>query len=201
MRCLPPFTIAFCFLSLAAAQSAGAQGTGPAGGPAVVIETSLGEIRVALDAGHAPATTANFLRYVDEHFYDDSAFYRTVTPANQPNNAVKIEVIQGGLDTEAGGYPPVPLERTSRTGLHHGDGAISMARDGADTATTEFFICIGDQPQLDFGGARNPDGQGFAAFGRVVSGMEIIRTIQRSPANAEQRLTPPIKILRIRRSN
>jgi len=137
---------------------------------------------------------------VDEHFYDDSSFYRTVTPGNQPDNTVKIAVIQGGLDKEAGGYPPVPLERTSKTGVHHVDGAISMARDGADTATTEFFICVGDQPELDFGGARNRDGQGFAAFGRVVSGMEIVRKIHESPAN-EQRLAPPMKILRIRRSS
>jgi peptidyl-prolyl cis-trans isomerase A (cyclophilin A) len=187
-----------CLAGLAPSTPARAQAAGAAP-PVVVIETALGEIRVALDPAHAPATAANFLRYVDEHFFDDTSFYRTVKPDNQPNNTVKIEVIQGGLDDEAGvGYGPITLERTSVTGLRHFDGVISMARDGPDTASSEFFICIGDQPELDFGGRRNPDGQGFAAFGRVVSGMDVVRKIQQSPAN-EQRLTPEVTILRIRR--
>jgi len=182
------------------APAARAQSAAGAAGPTIIIETSAGEIRVSLDTAHAPATTANFLRYVDQHFYDDTAFYRTVRADNQPDNAVKIDVIQGGLHDEAGaGYAPIPLERTSKTGLRHVDGAISMARDGPDTATSEFFICIGDQPELDFGGRRNPDGQGFAAFGRVTAGMEVVRRIQQSPAR-EQRLDPPITILRIRRA-
>ena len=92
--------------------------------------------------------------------------------------------------------PPIPLERTRDTGLRHVDGAVSMARSGPDTAQDQFVICIGDQPELDFGGKRNPDGQGFAAFGKVVRGMEVVRKIQASPAQGE-RLTPPIKILRI----
>jgi peptidyl-prolyl cis-trans isomerase A (cyclophilin A) len=187
-----------CVLGLLTTRYASAQAAAPAT-PQVVIETSLGEIRVALDPEHAPVTTTNFLRYVDEHFFDDTSFYRTVTPANQPDNPVRIEVIQGGLDDEAGvGYGPILLERTSVTGLRHVDGTISMARGGPDTASSEFFICIGDQPELDFGGRRNPDGQGFAAFGRVVSGMDVVRRIQQSPADG-QRLTPEIKILRIRR--
>ena len=95
-------------------------------------------------------------------------------------------------------FPAIPLERTSVTGLSHVDGALSMARDGPDTARDEFFICIGPQPSLDFGGARNPDGQGFAVFGRVTSGMDIVRRIQMSPAEG-QRLTPPVKILRAKR--
>jgi peptidyl-prolyl cis-trans isomerase A (cyclophilin A) len=170
-------------------------------GPVVVIETSLGEIRVALDPTRAPRTTANFLRYVDEHFYDDTSFYRTVKPDNQPDNPVKIEVVQGGLDDEAGaGYGPIPLERTSVTGLKHLDGTISLARGTPDTASSEFFICIGDQPELDFGGTRNKDGQGFAAFGRVVAGMDVVKKIQQSPATG-QRLAPEIKIVRVRRVN
>jgi peptidyl-prolyl cis-trans isomerase A (cyclophilin A) len=182
------------------APAARAQSAAGAAGPTIIIETSAGEIRVSLDTAHAPATTANFLRYVDQHFYDDTAFYRTVRADNQPDNAVKIDVIPGGLHDEAGaGYAPIPLEPTSKTGLRHVDGAISMARDGPDTATSEFFICIGDQPELDFGGRRNPDGQGFAAFGRVTAGMEVVRRIQQSPAR-EQRLDPPITILRIRRA-
>jgi peptidyl-prolyl cis-trans isomerase A (cyclophilin A) len=185
-------------LSIGLAAHAAAQA---AAGPVVAIETSLGEIRVALDTAHAPATTANFLRYVDEHFFDDTSFYRTVKPDNQPDNPVKIEVIQGGLDDESGAaYSPIPLERTSVTGLKHLDGTISMARGGPDTGSSEFFICIGDQPELDFGGARNKDGQGFAAFGKVVAGMDVVKKIQLSPADG-QRLAPKIAILRVRRVN
>ena len=183
------------------APAARAQSAAGAAGPTIIIETSAGEIRVSLDTAHAPATTANFLRYVDQHFYDDTAFYRTVRADNQPDNAVKIDVIQGGLHDEAGaGYAPIPLEHTSKTGLRHVDGAISMARDGPETATSEFFICIGDQPELDFGGRRNPDGQGFAAFGRVVKGMEVVKKVQKSPADG-QTLKPPVKITSVRRKS
>src|SRR5438874_9792175 len=139
----------------------------------VVIRTEAGDIEVELDAARAPDTVANFLRYVDGKFYDGGRFHRTVTPGNQPGNKVKIEVIQGGINPtkEKEEFPPVKLERTRDTKLAHKDGTISMARDGPDTATSDFFICVGDQPELDFGGRRNPDGQGFAAFGRVVKGM------------------------------
>jgi peptidyl-prolyl cis-trans isomerase A (cyclophilin A) len=103
-------------------------------------------------------------------------------------------VVQAGLDSlRVRDFPPIPLERTSLTKLKHLDGAISMARDGPNTATSDFFICIGDQPSLDYGGKRNPDGQGFAAFGRVVLGMEVVRRIHRSPATG-QKLEPPIRI-------
>jgi peptidyl-prolyl cis-trans isomerase A (cyclophilin A) len=165
----------------------------------VILETERGEIEIALDARHAPATTANFLRYVDRGFYNGGVFHRTVKldPDNQPQNKIKIEVIQGGINParakEDG--PAIPLERTSVTGFRHLDGTISMARDGPDTATSDFFICIGDQPALDFGGQRNPDGQGFAAFGHVVRGMDVVRAIQNAPAEG-QSLKPPIKILK-----
>jgi peptidyl-prolyl cis-trans isomerase A (cyclophilin A) len=163
---------------------------------AVLLHTEAGDIRVEMDAERAPKTVANFLRYVREGFYNGGVFHRTVTPDNQPNNRVKIEVIQAGPNPadKRPQYAPVPLERTSVTGLRHVDGAISMARDGPDTATSDFFICIGDQPELDFGGKRNSDGQGFAAFGRVTTGMDVVRRIQRAPANG-QTLTPPIRIL------
>ena len=101
---------------------------------------------------------------------------------------------------EAESFPPIALERTSATGLRHLDGTISMARDGTDTATSDFFICVGDQPALDFGGGRNPDGQGFAAFGRVVEGIEVVRKIDQSTAQG-QTLTPPIRILRAARQS
>ncbi len=166
----------------------------------VVIETTLGNIEVRLEPQRAPVSTANFLRYVDGGFYNGGFFHRTVTLANQPGNKVKIQVIQGGIDPASGkkDFPPIPLERTNVTGLHHVDGTISMARDAPDTATSDFFLCVGDQPALDYGGARNPDGQGFAAFGHVVKGMDIVRKIQMSPAHGQD-LTPPVRIVRVRR--
>jgi peptidyl-prolyl cis-trans isomerase A (cyclophilin A) len=167
--------------------------------PHARVETALGAIEIEVDTIHAPVTAGNFLHYVDARMYDGGRFHRTVTLANQPSNKVKIEVIQAGLDsTRHRDFPPIPLERTSVTGLRHADGEISMARGGPDTATSDFFICIGNQPELDFGGKRNPDGQGFAAFGRVVKGMEVVRAIQRAPADG-QRLTPPVTIVSIRR--
>lgn len=165
----------------------------------VKIETKLGEILVALSGDRAPETVVNFLRYVDDGLYDGGVFHRTVKPDNQPQSPVKIEVIQGGPNPEKkSSYPPIALERTNKTGLKHVNGAISMARSGPDTATGDFFFCIGDQPELDFGGKRNPDGQGFAAFGLVLKGLDVIRKIQQSPATG-QKLTPPIEILRISR--
>ena len=142
-------------------------------------------------------TTTNFLRYVLEGFYSDGEFFRTVTQANQPDDTIKIAVIQAGANPamEDEGFDPIPLERTRDTGVRHLDGAISMARSGPDSATHSFFICVGDQPYLDFGGKRNPDGQGFAAFGRVVEGMELVREIHAMPANG-QRLDPPFRIQR-----
>jgi len=165
---------------------------------AVVIETELGNIEAEIDAVHAPVSAANFLRYVDAALYDGGRFHRTVKPDNQPNNDVKIEVIQAGLAPGTKNFPSIPLERTSVTGLSHKDGTLSMARNGPDTANSDFSICIGDQPSLDFAGKRNPDGQGFAAFGRVTAGMDVVRKIQAQPANG-QRLSPPIKIFKIRR--
>ena len=167
--------------------------------PHVVIETTLGRIEVEIDTVRAPISGANFLRYVDAKFYDRGSFHRTVTMANQPTNAVKIEVIQAGADTMLHRQnAPIPLERTSVTGLKHLAGTISMARTGPDTARDQFFLCVTDQPELNFGGKRNPDGQGFAAFGRVVAGMDVVRKIQQSPAEG-QRLTPPVAVTRIAR--
>jgi peptidyl-prolyl cis-trans isomerase A (cyclophilin A) len=165
--------------------------------PRVQFDTAIGSITVELDAVRAPETTKNFLRYVLEGFYSDGEFFRTVTASNQPMNSVKIAVIQAGADPAREGqtFHPVALERTSETGFRHIDGTISMARFGPDTATHSFFICIGDQPELDFGGARNPDGQGFAAFGQVVEGMELVREIHAMPADG-QNLDPPLHIQR-----
>ena len=170
---------------------------------ALVIQTEFGDIEAEIDTARAPRTAVNFLRYVDGGLYDGGNFHRTVQPDNQPNNDVKIEVIQAGRRSGTAGFPPVALERTSVTGLIHRDGTLSMARSGPDSAVSDFFICIGDQPSLDFGGRRNPDGQGFAAFGRVTKGMDVlgidvVRRIQARPS-AEQRFTPPVRILKIAR--
>ena len=164
--------------------------------PHVILHTQLGDIEIELDPVHAPATTANFLRYVNGGFYSGGFFHRTVTMQNQPTDSVKIEVIQGGINPSrrSDGFPPIALERTNTTGLHHIDGAISMARSSPNSASSDFFICIGAQPELDFGGKRNADGQGFAAFGHVVRGMDIARKIHASPQQG-QSLTPPVPIL------
>ena len=168
--------------------------------PVVKIETKLGSIFVELDPKHAPVTTQNFLRYVDAGHYAGGRFHRTVTMKNQPDKKIKIQVIQAGVNPkfEKEDFPPIGLERTSITKIHHLAGTISMARDGPDTATSDFFICVTDQPELDYGGKRNPDGQGFAAFGHVIRGMSVVRKIQKSPAE-KQSLKPPIEIISISR--
>lgn len=162
----------------------------------VLLQTEKGEIELELDEAHAPQTVKNFLAYVDAGAYEGGVFHRTVKPDNQPSNAVKIEVIQGGANParQSQDRAPIPLERTNVTGIKHKDGTVSMARDAPDTATSDFFICIGDQPELDYGGKRNPDGQGFGAFGKVVKGMDVVRAIQQASASGQQ-LTPPIRIL------
>ena len=167
----------------------------------VVVQTELGPITLEVDAARAPNTAANFLRYLDAGHYDGGTFHRTVKMGNQPDSPVKIEVIQAGVNPGRAkeGFGAIPIERTSVTGLRHTDGAISMARGQPDSATSGWFICINDQPSLDFGGARNPDGQGFAAFGRVVRGMDVVRKIQHAPNTDAQRLTPPIRILKAAR--
>ncbi|MEP6756496.1 MAG: peptidylprolyl isomerase, partial [Chthonomonadales bacterium] len=130
---------------------------------------------------------------VSSGMYDHGKFHRTVTLQNQPDKRVKIEVIQGGPSMNIAGHKPIKLERTNKTGIKHLNGTISMARDKPDSATGDFFICIGDQPELDFGGKRNPDGQGFGAFGHVVTGMDVVKKIQQSKAKG-QALTPPVFI-------
>jgi peptidyl-prolyl cis-trans isomerase A (cyclophilin A) len=181
-----------------------APGTRPAALPSVatvVLSTALGDIEIEVDREAAPITSANFLKYVEAGHYDGGRFHRTVRLDNQPDHRVKIEVVQAGVDPrrEHEGWAPIQIERTRDTGLKHLDGTVSMARDGPDSATSDFFICIGAQPELDFGGKRNPDGQGFAAFGRVVKGMDVVRRIQGSPAD-HQGLTPPIVIRSARRT-
>lgn len=167
--------------------------------PRVRLETDLGAIVLEVYLDRAPVSAANFLRYIEESRFEGASFYRVVTPDDQPDNSVKIEVVQGGLgfaDDHPRRLPPIPHETTAETGLAHRDGTVSMARLEPGTASAEFFVCVGDQPELDFGGRRNPDGQGFAAFGEVIEGMEVVRRIQRLPADG-QMLVAPVAIRRV----
>jgi len=147
----------------------------------VALRTSQGDIIIELYSDKAPITANNFLRHLDEGFYDGSSFYRTVTIENDNGNP-KIEVIQGGIGDRIKPFSAIKHESTDITGLSHIDGTISMSRYEVDTATSDFFICIGDQKGLDFGGTRNKDGLGFSAFGRVISGMDTVRKINLLPS-------------------
>jgi peptidyl-prolyl cis-trans isomerase A (cyclophilin A) len=164
-----------------------------------IIKTTMGDITVELYPKKAPITVANFLKYVDAHLYDNSSFFRSVTLNNQPKDSVKIEVIQGGEVDSTKVFAAIPLERTSKTGLLHKNGTISMARDKPDSATCSFFICINDQPSLDYGGKRNKDGQGFAAFGKVTKGMDVVKKIQQLAPNNDQYFKPEVLIVSISR--
>ena len=163
--------------------------------PRVVLETDAGRMVVELELERAPLTVCNFLSYVTDGDYEAGSFFRTVVSLTNANPN-PIDVIQAatprGSDDDL--RPPIPLERTRDTGLSHTAGAVSMARDGPDTATSSFFIVTHDTPSLDFGGGRNPDRQGFAVFGRLVEGLDVARRIQAMPADAEEQLTPPVAI-------
>ncbi len=165
----------------------------------VRIETEMGAMTFDIYEAQAPIAARNFLRYVDEDRLEGASFYRTVTLDNQPNNDVKIEVIQGGLgESTANALPPIEHETTQQSGIRHLDGTLSMARMDIGTAASDFFVCIGDQPELDFGGKRNPDGQGFAAFGRLVQGGDVARMIHRQ-SETNQQLMRPVKITSVDR--
>lgn len=166
--------------------------------PQVIIETAEGSIYIDIDTLNAPVTAKNFLMHVRAGRYKGAAFYRVVRMDNQVADKVKIEVIQGGIDLGGhyGKIRPISHETTRQTGLKHLDGTISMARNEPGSASTEFFICIGPQPSLDFGGNRNPDGQGFAAFGQVVRGMETVQAIQ-AKKDKGQMLLEAIPIIKV----
>jgi peptidyl-prolyl cis-trans isomerase A (cyclophilin A) len=192
--------IVACLSATAAAQDASIRK------PVVVFETAKGAIEIEVDTVNAPLSAANFLKYVDAAFYDGGTVNRAVRPDNTTRHDVEIQVIQFQIDRarRREQFPPIPLERTNATGLKHLNGTVSMARAAPDTATASFSIVIGDQPQMDFGGTRNPDGQGFAVFGRVVRGMDVVKAIQASPtaqrgAYGSETLDPPIAILKAHR--
>lgn len=173
----------------------------------LTMQTSMGTVELELYPEKAPLTVANFLQLVDGEYLDGATFYRTVSPEND-NGEPPIAVIQGGIGDAQSPFPPIAHETTEQTGLPHLDGSLSMARAAVGTASTEFFICIGDQPALDFGATRNPDGQGFAVFGQVIAGMDVVHAIHRAPADApteieyfqNQLFNEPIVIESIRRS-
>ncbi len=160
----------------------------------VALRTDAGDIVLQLDQNRAPVTTCNFLRYVAAGRYTDAVFFRTVVSSTDRNPS-PIDVVQAATVAGADdpGFGPIGLERTRDTGLTHAAGTISMARDGPDTATSSFFIVVEDSPNLDFGGDRARDGQGFAAFGRVLSGMDVILAIHTANA-VDERLASPIVI-------
>lgn len=168
----------------------------------VGVWTSVGIFFIAVDTRRAPITSANFLKYVDGGLYNWGRFHRATradnyTPA--PPARPMMNIIQGGMDPvrRSDGFPAIPLERTNVTGIKHVTGVISMARGTeADTATSDFFVLLDDQPSLDFGGQRFADGQGGAAFGRVVEGLDIVRRIQQQPVDG-QSLSGPVIIRRV----
>jgi peptidyl-prolyl cis-trans isomerase A (cyclophilin A) len=184
------------------------QPTTPAPTPApkppvyVALETPQGRIVIQLAVAQAPITTANFLRYVDRKLYDKATFFR----ASRAPGAVEYGLIQGGLQN-VGVLPPIAHEPTTQTGLKHTDGVISIARNEPGSATSDFFICIGDAPYLDANPTAPGDNQGFAAFGRVVEGMDVVKKILALPTPGKainpvmkgQILDPPVPITSARR--
>lgn len=168
--------------------------------PHIEIQTEKGDIELELYPLQAPKTVAAFLSYIDSGYFNNSNFYRVLNDENQPSNAPKTELIQGGIwktkNKIATKLPGIPHETTQQTGILHTDGVISLARLAPGTAGTEFFICIGKQPGLDYGGENIADKQGYATFGKVVRGMDVVRKIYRQNEN-DQYFDPPVAIYNI----
>jgi peptidyl-prolyl cis-trans isomerase A (cyclophilin A) len=175
--------------------------------PRVVMETPEGRIVIEVETVRAPKTAASFLRYVDEGLYKGAKFYRVVRPGNDPKPELPMQIIQGGISPKESPLPPVAHETTRDTGLKHDDGAVSVARLAPGTAGSEFFIVIGKAPGLDFGPGRNADGQGYAVFGHVVEGMDVVRKINGGEAGGGETYTTgqilktPVPITSVRRAN
>jgi peptidyl-prolyl cis-trans isomerase A (cyclophilin A) len=168
--------------------------------PHIEIQTRIGNIELELFAEQAPQTVHAIVSYIDSGLYKNASFYRVLNMNNQPSDAPKAELIQGGLwnkkDVQRDLLKGIPHETTRQTGILHTNGVISLARQEPGTANTEFFICIGDQPGFDYGGENNPDRQGYAAFGKVVRGMDIVRRIYDMP-DEDQYFDPPVEIYNI----
>lgn len=189
------YLLFFCWVILACSQTDSSK-------PIVIIETAYGDIEVELYANKAPKTVAAFLSYVDSDFYNKANFYRVLNGDNQPSNAPKSELIQGGIwkakNRVAAQQKGIEHEPTNQTGILHKSGTISLARTTPGTASTEFFICVGDEPGLDYGGENIADKQGYAAFGKVIKGMEIVLKVYRQH-EVDQYFDPPITIFSIKR--
>jgi len=170
--------------------------------PVIVIKTKFGNIKVELYPQKAPATVAAFLQNIDSGFFKNCSFYRILRNDNQVTGSLHSYLIQGGVwqtnPEWKHKFKPIPHEPTNKTGVLHKRGTISMARNEPGTATSEFFICIDDEPGFDYGGANNADGEGYAAFGEVVEGMATAMKIYDQP-EYDQRFTPPVTILNIER--
>ena len=168
--------------------------------PHIKIKTNFGDIEVELYPDKAPKSVAAFLSYVDSGLYKGGSFYRVLKEENQPSAAFKTELIQGGIwqtnYKKGTGLPHIPHEPTNVSGLLHINGTISLARTSPGTASSEFFICVGDQHAYDYGGRANPDGQGYAAFGKVFKGMDVVKSIHKQPEDGES-FYPPIEIIDI----
>lgn len=168
--------------------------------PHVIIQTPAGDIEVELYLRKAPKTAGAFLACIDSGFYKNGSFYRVLNEDNQTTGSPMSNLIQGGIwktnHKKAVSLPGVPHEPTNQTHIQHIDGVISLARDKPGSGTTEFFICVGNQPGFDFGGENNPDGQGYAAFGKVVKGMDVVRTLYARP-ESDQSFTPQIPLYNI----
>ncbi len=168
--------------------------------PHIEIQTEFGDIEIELYPDRAPKTVAAFLSYIDSGYFKRSSFYRVLNDENQPSNAPKTELIQGGIwktnNKLTSQLKGIPHETTQQTKISHKNGVISLARVAPGTATTEFFICIGDQPGLDYGGENMEDHQGYAAFGKVVKGMDVVRKIY-SKNEDGQYFSPPVGIFDI----
>ncbi len=198
-RTLAVLALLLLWPTLALAQDAAAP---PAALPRVVMETSAGRIVIEVNDRQAPITGGNFLKYVDEHRFDGTSFYRAVRAAPD------LGLVQGGTNNDpARTLPPIAHEPTTVTGLSHVDGAVSMARYDAGTATGDFFVSVGSTPSYDAGRPYSIDEHGFAVFGRVVEGMEVVRGILVAPTSPTegdgfmrgQMLEPRITIVSARR--
>lgn len=194
------FFFVFCVLFCGALSGCGNRK--PHKGILVVIETRFGDIEAELYPEKAPATVAAFLRNVDSGYYRNTSFYRILSDDNQVSGTLHSHLIQGGLwqakPELVQRLPFIPHEPTNKTGLHHVAGALSMARNTPGTASSEFFICLKEEPGFDYGGENNPDGAGYAVFGKIISGMETVEKIYRQPEQ-EQQFMPPVIIVDIKR--
>jgi len=173
--------------------------------PTIDIQTYYGDIIIELYPDKAPKTVAAFLSFIDSGYFKNTTFYRVLKKDDQPMNAAKTQLIQGGLwqskFKKQQTIPGIPLETTKQTGILHQEGVLSLARsEEANSGNTEFFICMDDEPDYDYGGAASPDKKGYVTFGRVISGMKYVKQIHSQP-DYETNFNPPIKIINIKRLN